>query len=499
MDVFRRVPCGECVVCQQQKQTEWALRAYYEFLDTERNNGFAYWDTLTYENHQIPTSYGFYCFSRKDVQDFLKRLRILLARHFGIERNAFKYLVVSEYGEARHRCHYHIILFMHTKSITPALLQWALNTTWIKGENGNMRQLEEGKKQSCQDFVITNQSGLNYVTKYIAKDQFWTKKNIERVISEIVSNNVYPPQGFTLHHDYEEHFSHVTMDEFEKFKFPNLKTWSLDNLDVEMVDGKCVKTLSMRKIRRDFQPFHLSSINFGAYLLEHPDLDSINETAPMPTDTNIKKAIDLPLYYRRKLFYHCVEIDGKLAWFPNDDYLPKLYEKELKAIDNDAIQIGNRLSSLDSLVTLPDIKVKALDLLPAGYRTFNEYINFLLDGRSTRDLAIYNRYYRGRMSIDGIYESVYDIIMRRLDKSLFGVMENPLMVDDDALRRSNRICARSVALNELDSSLWRNFDIINDITDKIFSFYSSYSIIREIENRGNKKKLKKGTYKNLLF
>lgn len=100
------VPCGKCAVCSVSKQMQFGNRLMLEQYAAElRGTPLSYFVTLTYAPKFLP-KYGV---CKRDVQLFLKRLRITLERKFNIP--PFRYCVFSEYGKNTHRAHYHMILF----------------------------------------------------------------------------------------------------------------------------------------------------------------------------------------------------------------------------------------------------------------------------------------------------------------------------------------------------------------------------------------------------
>lgn len=91
-------PCGRCRACRVNHTREWALRLIHERQ---------YWDvssfvTLTYDDDHLPVDNGL---KKKDIQDFLKRLRK------DLENRKIKYYAAGEYGDKTKRPHYHLIMF----------------------------------------------------------------------------------------------------------------------------------------------------------------------------------------------------------------------------------------------------------------------------------------------------------------------------------------------------------------------------------------------------
>lgn len=122
--------CGRCRACRLNIQRDKKIRIVHE--------GESYKDkcflTLTYD----PKRYDDSNLIKKDLQDFLKRLRRR------IEPDRIKYFACGEYGEEeRHHAHYHLILFgvdMYDKRLfsnhhfVPSRNSWYVScSVWDKG------------------------------------------------------------------------------------------------------------------------------------------------------------------------------------------------------------------------------------------------------------------------------------------------------------------------------------------------------------------------------
>lgn len=95
---YRFVACGKCVQCLQSKSEEWAFRCMQE-AKQHKENCFL---TLTYNPFFLPAGGTLV---RKDLQDFLKRLRK------AIEPVKIRVFYCGEYGKKGLRPHYHVIVF----------------------------------------------------------------------------------------------------------------------------------------------------------------------------------------------------------------------------------------------------------------------------------------------------------------------------------------------------------------------------------------------------
>jgi len=103
-----KVPCGQCLGCNQKRVRDWALRCQHEARMWEHN----YFITLTYNDEHLPDGNSL-CYS--DFQAFMKK-----ARHWmGIfdwktkkqwDKTKIRFFMCGEYGKLN-RPHYHVLLF----------------------------------------------------------------------------------------------------------------------------------------------------------------------------------------------------------------------------------------------------------------------------------------------------------------------------------------------------------------------------------------------------
>lgn len=96
------VPCGKCAACRLNKSSEWATRVVHE-MDYCSESCFL---TLTYAD--APEGYNL---RKKDLQDFMKRLRVNLSRGVKGEHGQIRaFFSCGEYGSKRGRPHYHVLI-----------------------------------------------------------------------------------------------------------------------------------------------------------------------------------------------------------------------------------------------------------------------------------------------------------------------------------------------------------------------------------------------------
>ena len=107
---FIKVPCGKCLECIHARQSNFVQRVQLASL-----THYIFMVTLTYQDSalrsiSVPTDMGEFTHAYADIDDFrlmVKRIRV----HHKFSR-PFKYLVTSEYGELRHRPHFHALFFV---------------------------------------------------------------------------------------------------------------------------------------------------------------------------------------------------------------------------------------------------------------------------------------------------------------------------------------------------------------------------------------------------
>lgn len=180
-DWLRGVPfrCGKCLACRVAIRREWTTRLILEMLDHERG-AFV---TLTYSEDYCPvTETGFRTLSFRDLQLFLKRLRVNLERIKG-RRYPIRYYACGEYGaRVTERPHYHIIFFGVSNEDRDFLL--ALNRSWSEpvkpGKHGNA-----GDTPLFGNITVEplNAKTVAYTAGYVAKKFINPKRQFKVITS----------------------------------------------------------------------------------------------------------------------------------------------------------------------------------------------------------------------------------------------------------------------------------------------------------------------------
>ena len=109
------LPCGQCIACRLNRARDWSVRIMHE---VQMHNGNACFLTLTYNQENAPwVSDSHATLVKKDVQDFMKRLRKCL------EPAKIRYYLCGEYGETYGRPHYHVIVFGLSVEVAKMVVQ----------------------------------------------------------------------------------------------------------------------------------------------------------------------------------------------------------------------------------------------------------------------------------------------------------------------------------------------------------------------------------------
>lgn len=152
------VGCGKCYPCKSKRKQQWSFRLHQEL----NHANSAHFITLTYNDESIPITRGVPHLYKKDLQDFIKRVRNNHLKYYKQEldlRNTktaqnlapqIRYFACGEYGEKTKRPHYHVILFNYSNNIVESLVDvWKLGHVHI----GDV-----------------NKATIAYTSKYIMKD-----------------------------------------------------------------------------------------------------------------------------------------------------------------------------------------------------------------------------------------------------------------------------------------------------------------------------------------
>lgn len=165
---IQKLPCGKCPECCKDYYTMWATRGSRELAN---------WDcslfvTLTYNEENLPENNSL---NKKDVQDFLKRLK----KNRSSKENPIRQIYCGEYGTLTGRPHYHLILFncdfadkknhYRTDSGHQVFTSKTLTALWGKGN---------------VEFGFAEPSSIAYLFKYVLKKKTRKEKQAGPLIIE---------------------------------------------------------------------------------------------------------------------------------------------------------------------------------------------------------------------------------------------------------------------------------------------------------------------------
>lgn len=103
IETSMQVPCGHCTLCKEQKRKHVSAMC---LMETQQHSNLPLFTTLTFNDRHLPYD----GVSPRDVQLFLKRLRINLKREYQVDVN-LRVCYCGEYGKQTKRPHYHLLMW----------------------------------------------------------------------------------------------------------------------------------------------------------------------------------------------------------------------------------------------------------------------------------------------------------------------------------------------------------------------------------------------------
>ena len=200
------VPCGTCESCRSSQSRDWYSRLVLELFDVHRRGGKAVFLTFTYNNENLPKwSVPFSddvvpCFSRSDVNSFLKSLKTTIWRLYG--KNSYKYFFVSEYGSTTRRPHYHGLFFLEDKVDYITFVETCRRLWSVAAGNGfmfpksvktkNGVHYVDNKGNPSRVLVENSASACSYTSKYVCKDlDFYNIPSISHYLNNYYKQDCY--------------------------------------------------------------------------------------------------------------------------------------------------------------------------------------------------------------------------------------------------------------------------------------------------------------------
>lgn len=145
--VVYELPCGQCMACRLNIESDWANRIVLEARSHDCNCFL----TVTYDDDHLPENGSLV---KRDIQLFLKRFRKQLGRKI-------RYYASGEYGDKFGRPHYHLCIFGLSKVDQ-------IFKDRVAQRNGYACRLDSWPQGSCFVGDLTLESA-RYVAKYCLK------------------------------------------------------------------------------------------------------------------------------------------------------------------------------------------------------------------------------------------------------------------------------------------------------------------------------------------
>lgn len=215
------VPCGQCLECRINYAKNWACRCEVESY-YHKNNHFI---TLTYDDEHVPVRdihtkeeyrglnnpldyygkgkrYEALTLRKKDIQDFLKRLRKWASTHGGYENpeQGIRVFYCGEYGSKGERPHYHMLVY---GLIIPDLKVECRKKGY---EHDSSEIISKLWGNGLIDIGGVDYLSCQYVSRYIVKKQlgkgaegYYEKKGIDK---EFIQMSLKPAIGLQYYIDH---------------------------------------------------------------------------------------------------------------------------------------------------------------------------------------------------------------------------------------------------------------------------------------------------------
>lgn len=383
-----QVPCGHCEQCQQRKMSDWFVRAVFERERCLKSGGFVWFPTLSYNNsnlvrwsdNEFQDGFSIPVFDKSHFVSFRTKLRVYLKR-LGYNcsgENTIRYLYCCEYGDKKGRSHLHCLLFVPF-DIDRDLFKRLVRKSWIYGF------VMYSKKYGCE---VSSNKGINYVMKYMHKQQVW--------------------------------FDKYHIDDYLNF----LKSNAIEGNDLLIRNYYSAK---LRAFRRCL-PHHCQSMGFGSSY-NPTDMEFIEDKI-LASKLNIYDknfVYNVPIYYKRRFLY-------------NYDKITKLFTLNERGLDIKRRSYNIFIDNLDKYYAQVFYDTRLLGLLETDDFKFlkhSKYYDSFIKCRDydSRDIAIYSVVYRSvniksRNLVDTFNSSGVDFFLSQQRKNGFFNYCNRLYLRD---------------------------------------------------------------------
>lgn len=459
-----QVPCGKCEECKKVSRNGWFVRSYYEWQSSQ----CTFFYTLTYNNEHLPAFNGIACFRKKDLQDFTKRLRFRLDK-LGIK---LKYLYTCEYGEQKNRSHYHALFFLD-KNVNPYWFLRFVTDSWTHGF----------VKTGDNVGVVNSQLGIQYVTKYITKDQTHTQKVLP-LLAPRVFNRYYKLLNYV--YSRWQIVRPVSIKMNSDFSFSRQLLGKCSDDDLQFIQKFLTK---MRRELNKILPFHLQSSRLGVSMIDK--VDNLLEQVPVLNHKGSCDMYHIPRYIKRLLWYDVVEGENshkKDTFVLNEDGKKHLYKRIILQKDRD---LDNYYCLLSNSSLIENDVLLPLNKLGFAFKNVRDIVHwcqhFDLD---LEVLSIYKNVFRGRCDFVG-----YDDLSEQYIKDSW---EDVLDYHINAVPNMDfgEVYKQSQLITNLTSILWNNHPLFQpyekslQILETIELFSNKHRSLSDSKKEENARKLR---------
>ena len=352
------VPCGHCEECQRKKRDDLTFRLYYEYLSTVSDGGFSLSTTLTYSERYVPKFGGFRFFCRRDVTNFIKRLRKYLTKLRYPHEGRLSYVITSEFGCLTFRPHYHVFFGVHFK-IDVNIFYNLVRRAWQRKELGDFQSIGFVDNRDVQELVINSVAGCRYVSKYVCKGSSAVDALFKQGDSNLLA--------------YVRNFCNENSAEFD---LNYLKPWQLSRIYklYQEYNPYC----------RDYQlmPFVAMSHGVGLDFLNNVDYLDLLDVCSIQDSKSLNnfKDYSIPMYFIRKVFYRYDKISKRFILNElGKDYFKKQRHNEIQSLQDFFVTSSKVLNEVVfdiSKGVYSDIQSLCSNYI--GSRSLNHFIKYVV-------------------------------------------------------------------------------------------------------------------------
>ena len=196
---YLQVPCGHCINCLVDMQSEWATRMMIEFKSNLQRP--AVFVTLTYNDENLPTEeynkegvvYEKPSVVKTHIQQFMRSIRTRINRlkkrgQWRGWQGSIKYFFTSEYGPVGGRPHYHGIIYGLSKHSDTLKL---IEEIWNKGFC-YIGEVNEKTITYCSKYCVKPVEATLYPERkgYFDNEKWMDEQGIRRKPFRLMSNGL---------------------------------------------------------------------------------------------------------------------------------------------------------------------------------------------------------------------------------------------------------------------------------------------------------------------